>query len=485
MLFSIYYDQVDATLGYDEALELVKKNMIITKKQKRETIQDKKNRSTIIFTERKETTEAVYLSEAALETTKNIVASDGVFMEVSVVITLFADSLEELNRNTDMLRISAAKFACSVKVLDMFQYEGFCSALPLCKQKVYVSRFLSGERLAQISPIAAIEGNKRGGAFCGLNAINDNLIFYNRKHSIVLSGIISGMENSGKTYQMKREILNAMLTTQDKINVITFGKEYDSYIDSLGGSRTYLIEINPFKMIEGYGLTIPEKEAKVLFIKAFCGNEKEAKLLLKESVDFNSYDSVLQIVNEDKYPQLTAILSAIDINIARLNSKSNRLSLYQVSNKIELLVTMEYLWNKSVEEKKNNSSNWIFIDGIDCLLEKEETIPYLLNYMKNTSSIRNVTTAVIQDTVGVMARSISSSIALEELVTDCGYIKLLNCGPLERKKFTELLNIPNALIPYITNVEPSQGLIVTPASNIAFNDNFLDKGNEFTELFKK
>ena len=105
--------------------------------------------------------------------------------------------------------------------------------------------------------------------------------------------------------------------------------------------------------------------------------------------------------------------------------------------------------------------------------------------MKNTSSIRNVTTAVIQDTVGVMARSISSSIALEELVTDCGYIKLLNCDPLERKKFTELLNIPNALIPYITNVEPSQGLIVTPASNIAFNDNFLDKGNEFTELFKK
>lgn len=111
-------------------------------------------------------------------------------------------------------------------------------------------------------------------------------------------------------------------------------------------------------------------------------------------------------------------------------------------------------------------------------------LPYLLKYLKASSDIRNVVTVLVQDAVGLMAANVSSAIAVEELVSSCGYVKLLNQGPIERKRFTDVLNIPNALLPYITYVEPGQGLIITPVSNVAFNDNFLEKGNEFTKLFQ-
>lgn len=66
-------------------------------------------------------------------------------------------------------------------------------------------------------------------------------------------------------------------------------------------------------------------------------------------------------------------------------------------------------------------------------------------------------------------------------------MKLLNQGPVERKKYAELLDIPNALLPYISNVEPGKGIIITPSGNVAFNDNWTElypEGN-FRKLFSK
>ena len=484
MLFSIQYNPVDAKLGYDAVSEVVKKNTRIVKKQKRETIQDKKNHTVLTFSERKEVNEEVYQSEAALEATKQVVASDGAFMEISAVITLFADSLEELDRTTDMLRISAAKYACSVKCLDMLQYEAFCSSLPLCKQRVNVSRFLNSERLAQLTPISATMGIRRGGAFLGLNAINDNLIFYDRKQGLNLSGVITGVEYSGKNYQMKREILNTLLTTKDTVNVVAFNDSFDAFVDSLGGSRAYLSELNPFATTEGYGLTVEDATAKRTFLSAFIRDEKEVEQLLTEAEYFGVGEHMNGLLKSGDYPKAESAMKGISLDLVD-SVETGRLRLYKVRNKEELLVTMEYLWNQSVTEKKNNQSNWYFIEPVDCLMMQEATLNYLLWFLNSCSAIKNVATVVVQDAVGLMASSISSSIALEEVVSGCGYVKLLNQGPVERKKFVELLNIPNALIPYITNVEPGQGLIVTPASSMAFDDNFLERGHEFTELFRK
>ena len=465
MLFSVYYHPTDAKAGFTALSEQVKKNTVVLRKQKRETIQDKKNHTVITFTERKEINEEVYFYEAALDTTKALVASEGVLMEASAVLTLFADSPEELERNTEILRISAAKYACSIKTLDMLQWEGFCSSLPLGRTWVNVSRFLSSERLAQFSPVITAENRIQSGAFYGLNAINDNLVILNRKQGIHLAGAIIGTERSGKTYQMKREILNALLTTNDNIRVVSCGTAYDAFIRKLSGEKITDLKINPLYITPGYGLTKPDEQAKELFLSA--------------------YEQVKRMSNGCFYEESNTEETCSEEKKEHSNEQSHLL-LYQPKNPAEYLSIMEHLWNQSIEDKKNNITNWIFLDGIDEFLTASHgggsILLYLLRYLKGSSDIKNVVTVLVQDAVELMT-TIAGSLALEDLLGSCGYVKLLNQGPIERKKFTEVLNIPNALLSYITNVEPSQGLIITPTGSVAFNDNFLEKDSEFTKLF--
>ena len=56
-------------------------------------------------------------------------------------------------------------------------------------------------------------------------------------------------------------------------------------------------------------------------------------------------------------------------------------------------------------------------------------------------------------------------------------------GVIERKIFKDKLNISSAILPYIIDREPGEGIIITPTSNIAFNDRFLNMNNDFYNRF--
>ena len=481
MLFSIFYNPMDAKLGFNEVSKRVKSNTSVVKKAKRETLQDKKNKTTVSIAERKENNEKAYFDEAALEVTKVAVAAEEPFMEVTIIVTLFADTLEELERNTDMLKVSSVKFACNIKPLDMLQFEGFCSSLPLCKQRVDVSRFFNAKKLAEFSPVSAATSVKSGGIFSGLNALNDNHVFVHRKNGTDFAGVILGAEKSGKTYQVKREVLGAMVTTSDNINIISTTDEYDEFVASLGGVVSHIADLNPFCMVNGYGLTEDAKKAKKHFLKALSNSEEEAEKLVQEPADFNNAEEMFSLVgNSSNYEGIATALGSISEDVLGKEEKS-RLRLFKARTREDVLVFMEYLWNQSIKDKKQNITNWLFVDAIDEVLKHEDALSYLVRYVKGSRGLMNVTTFVIEE-ISVFVHEISTKISAEELIAESGYIKLLNCGPVERKELVNILNIPNALVPFITNVEHSKGLIITSVTNIPFDDNFLDKDSEFVKM---
>ena len=63
------------------------------------------------------------------------------------------------------------------------------------------------------------------------------------------------------------------------------------------------------------------------------------------------------------------------------------------------------------------------------------------------------------------------------------YFRLLGLGPIERKQFTEKLSIADSLIPYITDREPGEGIIITSTQNIPFTDRIEGKEHSFYKLF--
>ena len=561
MLFSMVCLPVDREAGFQEASRKVQENTIVTRRMKRETIQDKKNHAVVQISSRKRADEAAYFYEAAQGMLKVAVASEGAVMETCVTITLYAETMEELDRDTELLKLSAAKFACSVKPLDLCQYEGFCTTLPLCNPKVDVSRFLDSRRLAGLSPVSVAASGRGAGVFMGLNSVNDNLIFVDRKSGGNFSGVILGAEHSGKTFQMKREIFGGMLSPDDRVYVAAVTGEYDDFIRRQGGRNVRPERWNPFYMTDGYGLIEGQEKVKTRFLRALLavsadagseagarrdtetgrgektGDEREKDMLyeigefLQEAVDFNDWGAVWKFLMERKgqYPVLAEVSAKISEErsrkgfpagtgqepqadagafsqeqIGNLESQADigassqeqagsmeqwadaenkgRLFLYHAESAKDILMLMDYLWNEMIINRKQGRGSWIFIEAVDGLLENKFCARYLMKYLQQCGAFRTVVTVAVQDAVG-LAGNVEQSVALEELAGGCGYVKLLNLGPVERKKLAEVLNLPNALLPYVTNVEPSKGLILTSASNVPFDDNFLGREDPFVELF--
>ena len=532
MVYSTIYETIDTELGYETAKGLVVNNTITETRMKRSTVAERKAHASEQIKKKKEHDEQAYFEEKAFELFQTNMASTQKTFAVTFIVCLYAPSMEDLDRDSDLLKLSADKFQFKLKSLDVQQLQGFQSVLPLCTNRIDLKRVIDMDRLVTMSPINMQDVIKRGGVFNGLNAINDNLVLLNRKNSRNVAGVIAGVSTSGKTYQNKKEIFNAAISTNDDISVIAFNDEYDDFIRKLGGGIVEEMHVNIFEMIEGYGLADrnnnPEKDIifKSYFLDALFVSMQNYKmsnrLFLGDDVtgadsyqsEINSIEAeVAELVqyidkngipseNEDAlydhirtsaaFPHILDSLSKQETRY--LAEKSNkgekkRIMLYKVGNKTDLLLVLDYLRNKALSDLHNkkapaSSSNWVFVDAIDCMLEDSASSDYLSEYIYKSNLTKTVFTMVIQDSVKVITNQ-NTMLPFEDVINSCGYFKLLSQGPIERRKYIDLLSIPQALTQYISNVEPGKGIIITSETNVAFDDSFLEPDNKYHQLFAK
>ena len=164
-----------------------------------------------------------------------------------------------------------------------------------------------------------------------------------------------------------------------------------------------------------------------------------------------------------------------------------RLMLYRFHGAAELILCMDQLFNRMIRDSSRNITTWVFIDSIDLLLASDQAAAFLSDYVEKMNALQNVLTFVVQSSVRLFTDQ-AATFRLEELVRSLGYYKLLNQGAIERKKYSELLNISNSLVNHLTGAELGKGVIFTPFSNVAFDDNFVgeNEGDQagFYELFK-
>ena len=408
-------------------------------------------------------------------------------MQTDFLITLYGKTEDDVDRATDLLKISASKYACYVKPLDLVQYEAFVSALPLCDLRTNTSRFLDTKKVCGLSLISAAEVQKKG-QFQGLNTINDNLVMIDRKGNNAI-GCILGCEHSGKTTQFKREIYNRMIATDDVINIISSDASLIPFVEKFGGIVNHIPTLDILKNVPNYGVTKSNESLKRAFLNALLddmqteGINAESGILLNEfNLDEQTSERVMEYVlaHAETLPITNKIYKGTPKLIGR--HEKNRVNLYLVTNATEILLLIDFLWNQTVDYKRTNINSSLFIDGVDDLLKSPASNLYLCRIMNLYKAFHNSITICVQDSAGLIMTP-EYSVELDYLLDTCGYVKILNLGPVERAKFTETLNIPNALTPFITSVEPSKGLIITSTSNITFNDNFMEPDSDFMKIF--
>jgi conjugal transfer ATP-binding protein TraC len=170
--------------------------------------------------------------------------------QVSIYATLIADSLDELNDVTTVIKSSLNARLFVVKVAQFQQIEGLQSTLPRSENTLAQRRNMDSETAALTMPFVSSELVQPGGILFGINNSNNSLVIIDRFSLHNANSITFAQSGSGKSYTTKVEILRQLMQGT-KVIVIDPEREYENLAKSVGGTYVKLSaqsnqKINPF-----------------------------------------------------------------------------------------------------------------------------------------------------------------------------------------------------------------------------------------------
>ncbi len=195
--------------------------------------------------------------EAAKELMDDMARRDQKMFKTSLMITIFADTKEELAEFTRQINeLAKNTHQCLIQTLLFQQEDGFNACLPLGVNELSVSKYLTTESSAIFMPYTSQELHQKNGIFYGMNKITKNLIFYDRMNPKAqnFNGLIIGNSGSGKSFGVKSEILlNQLKSDKNRVYIIDPESEYHLLANALNGeiielSATSKTFLNPFDM---------------------------------------------------------------------------------------------------------------------------------------------------------------------------------------------------------------------------------------------
>ena len=437
----------------------------------------------------------------------------------TMVITVFADDKEELEKNTKSVQSVAARFLCQFKTLHYQQEHGFTTSLPLAFNRIYVQRLLTTEAASLFIPFSAQELSQKNGMYYGLNAVSRNLLLFNRQNSKNQNGVILGTPGSGKSFSAKREMLNVFLGTDADIYIIDPEREYSplaalfkgEVVKIAAGSKTY---INPLDMDLEYADDDDPITLKSDFIGSLCetiiGGKYGLAPIQKSVIDrcvrqvYQPYmehmkrladksvtcdksamptlDDFYELLLVQPEPEAQNIALALELYCRgsldtfahKTNVKTNsRFVVYDIKDigtgmkEMGLQVCLNDIWNKIIENKKRGRKTWFYIDEFYLLTQTESSARFLQQIWKRARKWGGVPTGITQNVEDLLASKEARGI-----INNCDFVLMLNQSPLDRVELGNMLSISPTQMSYITNADAGQGLIYTGKFIVPFIDKF-------------
>lgn len=176
-------------------------------------------------------------SEEAHGLLKEMQSRNERLFKVTFLITSFNENLQKMKDFRFTLSNNIQSANCVLRKLDHQQEQGFESSLPLGKNFIKQSRYLTTSSTAVFVPFTTQElfMESKESLYMGLNSLSNGMIMADRKMLKNPNGLILGTPGSGKSFATKREILNTFLVTTDDILICDPEAEYYPLVNYLGG----------------------------------------------------------------------------------------------------------------------------------------------------------------------------------------------------------------------------------------------------------
>ena len=194
----------------------------------------------------------------------------------NLIIVHTADSKEELDSDTENLKLAAGKYLCQLTTLKFQQMDGLNTVLPSGTKRIKTNRTLITESLSAFMPFKVQEIQDPQGIYYGQNVISKNMILVDRTKLQNGNSFILGVSGSGKSFAAKQEITSIALKDENAdIIILDPEAEYAPLIKALGGevikiSATSNNHINALDLNKDYSENHRPIVAKAEFILSLC-----------------------------------------------------------------------------------------------------------------------------------------------------------------------------------------------------------------------
>ena len=363
---------------------------------------------------------------------------------VGVTIILMAESKKELESVCETVETIGKRNSCTIDTHYLKQREALNTALPIGVRQVETMRTLLTQSLAVLMPFNVQELNDSTGNYYGINQISKNVNIGNRKKLINGNGFVFGVPGSGKSFFCKMEMGSVFLSGDDEIIVIDPMNEYFDIAQTYGGTvvnmSTYTDNyVNPLEMdvwsldpndskgmirekgefmlglceqcigdsLNSRQKSIIDRCVRKMYIDIARGREKYIPVMS----DF--YD-ILMEQPEDEAKDIALSLELFvngSLNIFNHQTNvdvDNRFTVYGIRDlgtelsPITMLVMMESIQNRIVENGQKGKATWLYIDEFHVLLNSEYSAKYLQQLWKKVRKQGGLCTGITQNVVDLL-----------------------------------------------------------------------------------
>lgn len=431
---------------------------------------------------------------------------------VTVTIRNYAQTAKQNKLQLDTLKRITQKNNCKLFSLDYLQERAFVSSLPLGYNDVPLERALPTSALAVFIPFATQEIFQRGGTYYGLNAISKSMILGDRTKLKNPNGLVLGTPGAGKSFSVKREIIDVFLTTLNDIIITDPEGEYFPLVNHLCGqvlkismnSNQYVNpmdinlldtddEDNPIstksdflislcEIIVGgkYGLTAEERSiidlcTRRIYNRFFQNNPCAENMPL-----------IGDLLNELRQPDVAEVATRVANSLEMYVNGSqnlfnhrtnvdinNRLVCFDIKElgtqlkKVAMLIIQDQVWNRVSMNRDEEKRTRYYIDEFHLLLRDEQTAKYSVEIWKRFRKWGGIPTGITQNVKDILA-----SPEIENILDNSDFIYMLNQASGDREILQEKLHISEAQIKYVTNSSQGKGLVFFGNTILPFEDEF-------------
>ena len=450
---------------------------------------------------------------------------------VLVLVTLvhLADSYAQLNSDTEAitpdtyrLRLAGDTEAitatargdlCRFNTLHFQQEEGLNTALPYGLREIEAMRTMNTESAAALTPFSVQDVMDRGGIYYGRNAISRNSIICNRKLLLNGNGFYLGVPGSGKSMAAKWELMNVILNTDDDVLICDPEAEFGPVVDAVRGQNIRLApdstqHVNALELGKGYEAGEKPVSLKSEFILTLYEhlldvqtNGRRAKSIIDRAVldlyeEFSKKPQaptlqdlyrILQCQKEDLAKDI--VLASEIFTKGSLNTFAqptnvqldNRVLCFNIRDlgqqlrPIGMLVLMEVVMMRVMQNRLRGKRTWIYFDELSVLFSYEWSTNFLDVSWKRYRKYGALASGIFQNLDQALDNEVARS-----MISNSEFLVLLNQAASDRTKLAELLHISDTQLSYVTDSEAGRGLLKMGGSLVPFiNDISKD-----TQLYK-